>query len=250
MGTDKEVILFEGIPHPVKCDKIRYYEDKRFTARLLPKVDVPMMQLEGSVPMGRKTIAMAAVTGMVLAGLAQVAAEPATTKEGGETTMKETPRAHPTNAAKDAFDRFFAFVSTLQSTSQLSDESVGKGMSIALSKGDGGSAYTSQDVGGGWTYAIERLDSSDHMKTGLTFGFYSTTPGADPTPICVASLADVRSAFVSRGFAEAITSGELGQVVAWNFEKNDLVFTVTPGDLAMTADRTQCVRVIHTTDGK
>jgi type IV secretion system protein VirD4 len=250
MGTDKEVILFEGIPHPVKCDKIRYYEDKRFTARLLPKVDVPMMQLEGSVPMGRKTIAMAAVTGMVLAGLAQVAAEPATTKKGGETTMTETPRAHPTNAAKDAFDRFFAFVSTLQSTSQLSDESVGKGMSIELSKGDGGSAYTSQDVGGGWTFAIERLDSSAHMKTGLTFGFYSTTPGADPAPICVASLADVRSAFVSRGFAEAITSGELGQVVAWNFEKNDLVFTVTPGDLAMTADRTQCVRVIHTTDGK
>jgi type IV secretion system protein VirD4 len=37
MGTDKEVILFEGIPHPVKCDKIRYYEDKRFTARLLPE---------------------------------------------------------------------------------------------------------------------------------------------------------------------------------------------------------------------
>jgi type IV secretion system protein VirD4 len=59
MGTDKEVILFEGIPHPVKCDKIRYYEDKLFTARLLSKVDVPMMQLEGSVPMGKKTIALA-----------------------------------------------------------------------------------------------------------------------------------------------------------------------------------------------
>lgn len=40
MGTHKEVFLYEGIPHPVMCEKIRYYEDKYFTARLLKKVDV------------------------------------------------------------------------------------------------------------------------------------------------------------------------------------------------------------------
>lgn len=200
--------------------------------------------------MGKKTMAMAAVAGMALAGLAQVAAEPATAKKGGETTVTQTPKAHPTQAAKDAFDRFFAFVSTLRSTSQLSDESVGKAMGVALSKGDGGSAYTSRDVGGGWTYAVERLDSGIHMKTGLTFGFYNTNRMTDPDPICVASLDEVRSAFASRGFAEAITLGEIGQVVAWNFEKNDLVFTVTPFDVVTKADKTQCVRVIHTTDGQ
>ena len=40
MGNEKEVFLYEGIPHPVKCDKIRYYEDRHFTARLLPKTEV------------------------------------------------------------------------------------------------------------------------------------------------------------------------------------------------------------------
>ncbi|WP_306852433.1 type IV secretory system conjugative DNA transfer family protein [Luteibacter jiangsuensis] len=40
MGTDKEVILYEGIAHPVKCEKIRYYKDKRFRAKLLPKVEI------------------------------------------------------------------------------------------------------------------------------------------------------------------------------------------------------------------
>ena len=40
LGADKEVFLYEGIPHPVKCDKIRYYQDKRFTKRIMPKVDV------------------------------------------------------------------------------------------------------------------------------------------------------------------------------------------------------------------
>jgi len=40
MGTDKEVFLYEGIPHPVMCEKIRYYEDRYFTARLMEKVSL------------------------------------------------------------------------------------------------------------------------------------------------------------------------------------------------------------------
>lgn len=43
MGFDKEVFLYEGIPHPVMCEKIKYYQDKYFTQRLLPKTDVPRL---------------------------------------------------------------------------------------------------------------------------------------------------------------------------------------------------------------
>jgi len=68
MGTDKEVILFEGIPHPVKCGKIRYYEDKRFTSRLLPKTDVPVLELKGSMRVVKKTVAIAAAAGLAIAG--------------------------------------------------------------------------------------------------------------------------------------------------------------------------------------
>ena len=45
MGPDKEVLLYEGIPHPVLCKKIRYYQDKYFTSRLLPRVDVPQLKI-------------------------------------------------------------------------------------------------------------------------------------------------------------------------------------------------------------
>lgn len=45
MGADREVFLYEGIPHPVICDKIRYYQDRYFTTRLLPKVDVPRLDV-------------------------------------------------------------------------------------------------------------------------------------------------------------------------------------------------------------
>lgn len=45
MGSDKEVFLYEGIPHPVMCDKIKYYKDRYFTSRLRPKVDVPRLKV-------------------------------------------------------------------------------------------------------------------------------------------------------------------------------------------------------------
>lgn len=45
MGPEKEVFLYEGIPHPVMCEKIRYYQDKHFSRRLLPKVDVSMIEV-------------------------------------------------------------------------------------------------------------------------------------------------------------------------------------------------------------
>jgi len=45
MGTEKEVFFYEGIQHPVMCEKIRYYQDRHFTSRLLPKVDIPKLSI-------------------------------------------------------------------------------------------------------------------------------------------------------------------------------------------------------------
>jgi type IV secretion system protein VirD4 len=45
LGPEKEVFFYEGIPHPVMCEKIRYYEDRHFTSRLLPKVGIPQLSV-------------------------------------------------------------------------------------------------------------------------------------------------------------------------------------------------------------
>ena len=45
MGPDTEVFLYEGIPHPVKCDKIRYYQDSYFTRRLKEKVPISVLSI-------------------------------------------------------------------------------------------------------------------------------------------------------------------------------------------------------------
>lgn len=43
MGPDREVFLFEGISSPVKCKKIKYYQDSYFTKRLLKPVPVQLL---------------------------------------------------------------------------------------------------------------------------------------------------------------------------------------------------------------
>ncbi len=45
MGDDTEVFIYEGLPFPVKCRKIRYYKDRYFTSRLLQKIDVPALDI-------------------------------------------------------------------------------------------------------------------------------------------------------------------------------------------------------------
>jgi len=46
MGPDKEIVLYEGLPHPVLCAKIKYYKDRYFTKRLLEKADVKPLVLQ------------------------------------------------------------------------------------------------------------------------------------------------------------------------------------------------------------
>ncbi|MDR1076493.1 MAG: type IV secretory system conjugative DNA transfer family protein [Xanthomonadaceae bacterium] len=45
MGFDNEVFLYEGIPHPVMCEKIKYFKERYFTERLLPKSEVPTLEI-------------------------------------------------------------------------------------------------------------------------------------------------------------------------------------------------------------
>lgn len=45
MGPKKEIILYEGLAHPILCRKIRYFEDAYFTRRLMPKATVEPLRI-------------------------------------------------------------------------------------------------------------------------------------------------------------------------------------------------------------
>ncbi|MEX1828579.1 type IV secretory system conjugative DNA transfer family protein [Luteibacter sp. CQ10] len=67
MGADDEVFLYEGLPHPVRCRKIRYYKDGFFTRRLRPKVAIPglVMASKQSAP-SKPTMKAASPNGLRL----------------------------------------------------------------------------------------------------------------------------------------------------------------------------------------
>ena len=48
MGDDKQILLVEGMAHPVMSDKIRYYKEAAFKDRLLPPVNIPLLPLPAS----------------------------------------------------------------------------------------------------------------------------------------------------------------------------------------------------------
>jgi type IV secretion system protein VirD4 len=74
MGFDTQVFFYEGIPHPVKCEKIKYYKDSYFTRRLLPKTGVPALQIgmpqNGDADMNKTLQTVTAATGLALAACA------------------------------------------------------------------------------------------------------------------------------------------------------------------------------------
>ena len=45
MPEDKEIFVYEGLSHPVMCEKIRYYKDSSFTKRLQGKIKVPRLNV-------------------------------------------------------------------------------------------------------------------------------------------------------------------------------------------------------------
>jgi type IV secretion system protein VirD4 len=47
MGDDKQILLVEGMAHPVMSNKIRYYKEAAFKDRLLPPVNIPLLPLPG-----------------------------------------------------------------------------------------------------------------------------------------------------------------------------------------------------------
>ena len=55
LSPEEEIIFVEGIAHPIKCSKIRYYKDGFFKARLKEKAPVKTLDLGGEPSRTRAT---------------------------------------------------------------------------------------------------------------------------------------------------------------------------------------------------
>ena len=73
LGTEEAIIFYEGL-RPIRCRKVRYFEDARFRARLLPP---PVVR--GIAPISRETPPAAGAAGGVNQNLSGLAEAPPTT---------------------------------------------------------------------------------------------------------------------------------------------------------------------------
>lgn len=65
--------------------------------------------------------------------------------------------AQVSETAKQAADRLLELVSGLNGTADLTRERIEQALHVSLVKGGAGEIYSSPDLGGGWTYGIERF---------------------------------------------------------------------------------------------
>ena len=101
MGPEKEIVIYEGLAHPVLCKKIRYYKDSYFTKRLMPAVEVKPLNLDAPAPRVAKASAvLAASTLALLSACAAPAAPPPAPLPASDFAYDEAA-----NAADEAADR-------------------------------------------------------------------------------------------------------------------------------------------------
>jgi len=65
MGMDEQIVFCEGVPHPVRCKKIKYYSDRFFKPRMLGKTKVPQMELENGYKYGDAVVLSDDVTALL-----------------------------------------------------------------------------------------------------------------------------------------------------------------------------------------
>lgn len=90
MGNDSALLFYEGL-RPIRCEKLRYFEDSRFRARLMPppklaapvrqKSEAPSTLLPTSTPTSTESIAMVATPNSVSVPSARRAMEASTVRE-------------------------------------------------------------------------------------------------------------------------------------------------------------------------
>jgi type IV secretion system protein VirD4 len=245
MGADKEVILFEGIPHPVKCEKIRYYEDKRYTSRLLPKTDVPALDLEGSLPVGKKTASLTAVAGLTMASLARASGGDMAVVDHRATSQMSVPSGQASasdRATKATIERVVSYMQGLKHVRDISLERFEAAAGVRLERAEEESGYDSPEFADGGWVSLRYSEAQGASGPSVTLHFGSRQDKA-AVDTCRLDYEGLRARLTRSGFREGRDVGALGEVVVWLFTNDEIRIEVGTQPLKGGGERT-CVRTI------
>lgn len=164
--------------------------------------------------------ASATVLSVVLTAQSGISAYRATAPAPASTTPAtppEGPRMTPvapqhSAAAAHATQVLISFLTSLNSTAEITPERVGKQFGGTLIPDDDSLAYRSPDLGNGWIYGVKVIPPKKAFKPGFGFWFYNPDRSADPSTVCSLTMAALRQDLVAHGFVEKSTPSEIGGI--------------------------------------
>jgi type IV secretion system protein VirD4 len=231
MGTNKEVILFEGIPHPVKCDKIRYYEDRRFTSRLMPKVEVAQLDIEGG-SVGKTNVLVASAGALALAATAVAPVRAVAAAEQAPRTpvvVKVAPvKIDPVPGVEEMTKRFVAFVDGLASRSDVTFERFEKDLGVPFRRVENHMVHTGPVLETGARYQLAFLPKVGEFRDAFSLEFTENGIPGDLRTICPVSMGAFAQAMKGVGYDELVIPGEIGQVQSIRYSRGDVEIFARP----------------------
>ncbi|TDK18275.1 type IV secretory system conjugative DNA transfer family protein, partial [Luteimonas aestuarii] len=226
MGPEKQVILYEGLAHPVLCRKIRYYKDGYFTRRLMPKVPIQPLELPGDKPVKGKTAAIVAASTLAL--LSACATPQAQETMRVPTRVDRKPELIPPVSPEDAAQiataqtkvaelqtRLLALIDSLDSINDLSLTRVEQIMGIDMHPAEAHGNYRFRnELAFGW---ISFLDlTSSRKRPSLMLDFINRDRYAPMTAACL-DFDNISEQLTTRGYDRQPDYASHEELLGWDF---------------------------------
>lgn len=164
-------------------------------------------------------------------------------------TAPATPTDSPTLTAEEIGRRFLKLIEGAESRSDLTPVRIEEvvGISLTAKPETLGAVFWSEDLGGGWRYALHYIPASPSLLQGVGLFFEHETDGySDMSPVCELDFDDYHNALKAMGFRDAPIHGEIGQLQSWRYYKNDITISIIPQNVVAGESGRLCVKSIGT----
>lgn len=198
--------------------------NRRFTARLKGKVDVPMLTLDGAKL--RKANALVASASVTLA-LAANAAGPVRSASAPPVPAQRAV-AEVAPSAAEISKRFLAFVDGLGSRSDVSIERYQRAMGVQLKAVGKKMVYASGYLPSGASYLLVFYYPGGGITPGVSLTFAEAGVQGGLRTLCPVSLDQFGKELKALGYYETTIHGEIGQVESIRYARGDVELWVVP----------------------
>lgn len=177
--------------------------------------------------------------------------ESSNTAKDTAATSTVTTQEQRNQRAKQIGERFLKLIEEISSRSEITVEKIEEVMQVRL-QGDAQNKNfgARKDLGDGWSYMISFIAESSSLKPGYGLDFYkSGERSPDMSSVCSLDFSHYHNALRRMGYIDYPKYGEIGDLRAWIYRKDDIVISIIPEVKYFESEKRMaptCVRSIAT----